>query len=151
MHNQTFRDLNTSQTALSKHIWDLRSQGIEAVVTWKIIDRGRPFSPVHGVCQLCNKEKFYILFRPDVAELNSRSETFSACRHIKPALLIKKPRKSKKKSPGSWTIIWKYVFILSQSIINFWSLRIAVWHETLSSNKDYDSLTQSDFTNVICL
>ena len=101
VHRQNFKDLTTSQTSLSKHIWDLKSKNIEPTITWKIIDRGRPFSPTHGVCQLCNKEKFYILFKPEMAELNSKSETFSACRHVKSALLIKKIRKSSKKSPGN--------------------------------------------------
>ena len=101
VHTQNFKDLTTSQTSLSKHIWELKSKRIEPKITWKIIDRGRPFSPNHRVCQLCNKEKFYILFKPGMAELNSKSETFSACRHVKSALLIKKIRKSSKKSPGN--------------------------------------------------
>ena len=71
-------------------------------VTWKLIDRGKSFTPVTGVCQLCIKEAFYILFRPELAKLNSRSEIFSACFHQKPSLLIKPKRK--KRSPG---IKWK--------------------------------------------
>ena len=102
VHKQTFNDLSqdkTSRTALSKHVIKLKKKGLlDPEVTWKLIDRGKSFTPVTGVCQLCVKEAFYILFRPDLSELNSRSEIFSACFHIKPALLIK-PRR-KKNSPG---------------------------------------------------
>ena len=93
VHKQTFKDkYNTSQTALSNYIHDLNSKGIEPKVTWKMIDRGKSFSPVTGVCHLCVKEAFYILFRPELAKLNSKSEVFSACFHKKAALLIKVKR-----------------------------------------------------------
>ena len=100
-HEQTFNDLSASQTSLSKYIWELKNQGIlDYHISWKLIDRGQPFSPVRNVCQLCNKEKFYILFKPEMALLNSRNEIFNNCRHKKQALLIKKKRKTRK-SPGS--------------------------------------------------
>ena len=99
-HTQSFKDPNVNQTSLSKHIHDQKLKGIQPTVTWKIIDRGKPYSPVHGVCNLCLKEKFYITYKPEMAELNSRSEIFSHCVHKKSALLIKKDRK-KKKSPGN--------------------------------------------------
>ena len=98
VHKQTFEDENTSQTSLSKHVRKLKRQGLEPEIKWKLMDRGKSFTPVTGVCQLCVKEAFWILFRPDLAELNSKNEIFSACSHKKPALLIKPKRK--KKSPG---------------------------------------------------
>ena len=106
VHKQTFEDeFGTSQTALSRHIHKLKKKGFNPTwnppnpdVTWKLIDRGKSFTPVTGVCQLCIKEAFYILFRPELAKLNSRSEIFSACFHQKPSLLIKPKRK--KRSPG---------------------------------------------------
>ena len=70
----------------------IQGEGIEPKVTWKMIDRGKSFSPVTGVCHLCVKEAFYILFRPELAKLNSKSEVFSACFHKKAALLIKVKR-----------------------------------------------------------
>ena len=103
VHHQSFRDPEVNQTSLSKHIWKLRSQGIEPEVTWKLIDRGKPYSPDHNVSQLCIKERFYIIFRPEMATINSRKEIFNSCIHKKSALLIKIERKSrkKKKSPGN--------------------------------------------------
>ena len=105
-HRQTFSDLKVTQTSLSNHIWELKSKGLDPVntgaISWKMIDRGRPFSPVSGVCQLCLKEKFYILHHPEMATLNKRSELFSACVHKKLFLMIKKPRgRPPKKSPGN--------------------------------------------------
>ena len=99
-HTDSFkhREKQNIQTSLSKYVWELRDQGVEPKITWKIIDRGKPFSPTTGVCQLCTKEKFYIMYRQEMAQLNSKSEIFNHCRHIKPALLFKPP---KKKSPGS--------------------------------------------------
>ena len=108
VHIQTFNNMAVTQTSLSRHIWESKSKGIdpvtEGLVSWKMIDRGRPFSPINGVCQLCLKEKFYILHYPEMANLNKRSETFSACMHKKSFLLIKKKRgRPPKKSPGSWS------------------------------------------------
>ena len=101
VHEQTFKDPATSQTSLSKFVRKLKGEGKNHQITWKLIDRGKPFSPISGVCQLCLKEKFYILYKPEMATLNSRNEIFNSCSHKKSTLLIKKPRGRKKKSPGS--------------------------------------------------
>ena len=104
VHKNSFKDPEANQTSLSKHIWDLKKKNIDYTVTWKLIDRARPFSPVTGVCGLCIKEKFYIMFRPSMANLNSRSEIYANCRHKHSVLLIKRERKSKsknKRTPGS--------------------------------------------------
>ena len=100
VHTDSFkhRHKQNIQTSLSKYVWELKDQGIQPKITWKIIDRGKPFSPITGTCQLCTKEKLYIMYRQDLAELNSKSEIFNHCRHIKSALLFKPTRK---KSPGS--------------------------------------------------
>ena len=60
--------------------------------------------PIYGICILCNREIFYILFHPELSDLNSRSEFYSHCRHIKSKLLIKKERK--KTGPGQ--LPWEY-------------------------------------------
>ena len=99
-HKQSFINPNSNQTSLSKHILEIKAKGIEPTVSWKLVDRGKIFSPVTGVCQLCTKEAFYIIFKPEMAELNSRSELFSSCRHKKSTLLFK-PTSRKSKSPGT--------------------------------------------------
>ena len=81
IHEQSFKNENLNQTSLSKFIWDLKRKNVRYEVTWKILDRGQPFSPISGNCVLCLKEKFYILFKPTSADLNCRDEAFSNCRH----------------------------------------------------------------------
>ena len=91
-HTFSFNNRDINQTAL-RH---------EPKISWKIVDRGKKFSPVNGMCQLCITEAYYINFHPEMAQLNSKSEICSSCRHKKPALLIKpKKRGRKRKSPGT--------------------------------------------------
>ena len=87
-HRESFnkRSPETS-TTLSSYIWQLKDRGEDYSVNWSIIDKGAPFNPATRVCGLCNKEKYYIIFEPDGASLNKRSELFSTCRHRKQKLL----------------------------------------------------------------
>ena len=71
-------------------------KGIQHTITWKLIDRGKPYSPVHGVCNLCLKEKFYITYKPEMAEINRRSEIFNHSVHKKSVSMIKKEKKNKR-------------------------------------------------------
>ena len=75
-HKQSFTNPDVNQTSLSKHVLELKSRGLEPSVSWKLADRGKVFSPVTGNCQLCTKEAYYIIFKPEMAELNSRREIF---------------------------------------------------------------------------
>jgi hypothetical protein len=95
VHTQTFNDQTVSQTSLSKHIWDLKKKNIEYTLSWRLVDRAKPFSPVTGTCALCTREKFYIMFRPSQADLNGRNEMYNNCRHKQAKLLIQKERKRK--------------------------------------------------------
>ena len=76
-------------TTLSQHIWNLKEKNINYNLTWKIIDRAQPFSPISGVCNLCTLEKYYILFKPGTGTLNKREELFNYCMHKKRLLLDK--------------------------------------------------------------
>ena len=107
VHRDSFRNphkLNI-QTSLSKHIHEIEPENIEHFIehniSWKLIDRGKTFSPVSGVCQLCTREAYHIIFKPETANLNEKSEIFSACRHKKSMLLFPPERKNKTKSPGT--------------------------------------------------
>ena len=101
VHKKSFENPDYCQTTLSKYIHDLKSKGIETKITWKILDRAKSYSPVTDVCHLCNKEAYYIIFEPHLAQLNKRSELFSTCMHKKPNLLFKPKRGRPKKSPGT--------------------------------------------------
>ena len=88
-----------NQTSLSKHVKKLKDKNTDYELSWKLVAKAKPFSPVSGTCNLCIKEKFYIFFKPEMATLNDRNEIYSNCRHKKPILIVKKKRK--KKSPGT--------------------------------------------------
>ena len=70
-----------NKTTLSTHVWKLKDKGENYDMAWEIVDRAPDFNPTNRKCRLCLKEKFYIIFQPDGATLNSRSELFSTCRH----------------------------------------------------------------------
>ena len=79
-------------STLSRFIWDnLKGPNnlhkLPYSIKWDYIKRGNLFNPLTGVCRLCNWEKFFILFRPEGASLNQRSEFFSHCKHKEPQLL----------------------------------------------------------------
>ena len=74
-------------TTLSSHIWNLKDKNENFEIGWSIIDRASAFNPVTRKCRLCIKEKYYIIFQPDGASLNERSELYSVCRHRTKELL----------------------------------------------------------------
>ena len=59
----------------------LKNQKIEHTVDWRIIARSKAYNPTNDQCRLCNKEKYFIMFSPEGASLNARSEFYSSCRH----------------------------------------------------------------------
>ena len=68
-------------------------------VSWEPLKTNIPdFNPITNTCKMCLNEKFQILFKPDSATLNSRSEILSACRHKRSLLLVPPDPKSK----GGW-------------------------------------------------
>ena len=89
-HNETFnkRKLN-NKSKLSKYIWFLKDNGVQCTLKWKVVDRAKSFNPVTGVCRLCLMEKYYILFHPEGATLNSRDEIYGFCKHKSKFLLSK--------------------------------------------------------------
>ena len=88
-HKSSFTNPNKKgKTKLSTHSESsIKAKGSTFDDKWKVIDRGAPFTPVTGRCNLCTKEKFYILRKPEMASLNSRQEVGNHCRHIAMSLL----------------------------------------------------------------
>ena len=87
-HNKSFNNEKyKGETILSTHIWELKARNSTYNISWKVIDRGSPYTPVTGQCNLCTKEKFYILRKPELASLNSREEVGVHCRHIAMSLI----------------------------------------------------------------
>ena len=83
-------DNHKSGTRLSRHCGQLAANGIPYNITWRILKETKTaFNPSTGFCMLCSMEKFLIMFKPEDASLNLRSEFFSHCRHKERHLLSK--------------------------------------------------------------
>ena len=83
-------DNHKSGTRLSRHCGQLVARRIPYTITWKILKETKTnFNPTTGFCMLCANEKFLIMFKPEDATLNLRSEFFSHCRHKERHLLRK--------------------------------------------------------------
>ena len=53
---------NRTKSRLSQHIWELKDQGLEFDMTWKMLYKSPPFNPVARKCMLCLKEIFVIMY-----------------------------------------------------------------------------------------
>jgi hypothetical protein len=81
-HTSTFRnESKRHSTELSSYIWRLKDQDTNFTIKWKIIRQARACKSGTGICGLCLTEKYYIMYKPDMATLNSRNELVSTCRH----------------------------------------------------------------------
>ena len=87
-HKQSFEKRKLEDyTELSKHIWKLRDQSTDHAISWKILAQAQPYNPILKKCRLCLMEKYFIIFKPDGASLNSRTEFTSKCRHASKFLI----------------------------------------------------------------
>merc|ERR1711911_9380 len=94
-HHTTFNNpAYRSETALADYIWGLQcpdrcyergedecEHSIDFEITWKILARAPGYNPITGMCRLCLKESFFILFHPETASLNKRTEIYQGCKH----------------------------------------------------------------------
>ena len=86
-HTADFNNQNRKRTYLSKFIWKLKRGNIHYEISWKLLQKCPSFNPSTKTCKLCLQEKYLIMFRPEGATLNRRSEFFATCRHrLKPLL-----------------------------------------------------------------
>ena len=88
-HLSDIRHPDKSGTCLSIHIHKLIGEGVGYTLTWEILKRSAPWNPATNICKLCILEKHHILFHPEDASLNQRSEFFTVCRHKEKHLLVK--------------------------------------------------------------
>ena len=68
-------------TELSKHLWQLKDQKKDFAISWKIVAKAKSYSNLTKRCNLCNTEKFYVLYKPDMATLNKCNELVSTSRY----------------------------------------------------------------------
>ena len=88
-HESNCRHKDQPGTRLSTHVWQLKDRGAPYTVNWQILSRASSFNPTTGMCRLCLKEKYLIMFAPVTASLNKRSEVYASCRHRVSKLLSK--------------------------------------------------------------
>ena len=74
-------------TQLSKHIWNLKDQNTEYQIRWKQVKQAKSCTNTSKKCNLCLREKYYIICEQETATLNKRNELMSECRHSKKILL----------------------------------------------------------------
>ena len=81
-HKNSFKyEDKRKDTKLSDHIWDLKLENCDFELSWRIVSKANSYSPSSKICNLCNREIYYILYKPEMANLNKRNELMSACRH----------------------------------------------------------------------
>ena len=86
-HRADMRDRKRNGTSLSNYIWTLKNSNTPYDLKWKLIAKRPSFNPTTKTCQLCLQEKYCIIFKPEGASLNDRTEIFATCRHrLKPLL-----------------------------------------------------------------
>ena len=87
-HNSSFRNVDRrNETTLSEHIWGLKDQDQDYILTWKILEKTHAFNPITLQCKLCLSEIYHIIMNPNQASLNRRLEVWNFCRHRKKYLL----------------------------------------------------------------
>ena len=61
-HQGDFRDRDRkTSTELSSYIWELKKQSLNFDISWEIVRRANPFSPITRRCDLCIAEKMEIV------------------------------------------------------------------------------------------
>ena len=83
-HKQNFKNpamKHRTATSLSKHIWSLKDESIDYSISFKQIARATAYNPVTRACRLCLKEKYCIMFKPEGATINQKSEFYTICMH----------------------------------------------------------------------
>ena len=87
-HTASFRHAkHRNSTELSKYIWTLKDNNINFFISWRILSSSLPYKSSNKRCNLCLKEKFLIICRPELSSLNKQNELVSSCRHRNKALL----------------------------------------------------------------
>ena len=91
-HRSNFKTRNPkNSTCLSKHVMQLQDQNVGFTISWKIVSSATPFNHVTNECKLCVREKYFIIFKPEMATLNDRNEIAGPCLH-KHGQLLKKSK-----------------------------------------------------------
>lgn len=59
-----------NDTELSKHLWQLKYQKKDFAISWNVLAKAKSYGNLTKRCNLCNIEKFYILYKHGNAQQN---------------------------------------------------------------------------------
>ena len=80
--NSQIRDRHLPSTALSSYIRQLKDNGYHNFkIKWMLLSKANPYTSATKICNLCNKEKYYLIYRRDTYTLNKQEELIRKCRH----------------------------------------------------------------------
>ena len=80
-HKSSFKNKETMQTALSRHVWD-QEMGETPNLEWRVVTTAPPYQVGGRSCSLCLTEKLHILRNANnPCFLNKRTEIAQRCRH----------------------------------------------------------------------
>ena len=72
-HTASFRHTkHRNSTELSKHVWSLKDNNIDYSISWRIISSSSSYNSSSKRCNLCLKEKFLIISRPNLSKETKR-------------------------------------------------------------------------------
>ena len=66
-----------NETRLSLHIWELKDRGVAHDTSWRLLDRATTYNPATKKCNLCIREKYFIMYQNKSSTLNKRSEVYN--------------------------------------------------------------------------
>ena len=69
-----------TKTELSNHVWELKDKNINFELKWKILSRAAPYKNGGSNCNLCLKEKMFIL-KADRTKVLNNLDLILKCRH----------------------------------------------------------------------
>ena len=96
-HTYSFNHEEASGTKLSSHIWHLKNNERNFVMSWKILRTIKAGRSPTGTCTTCNMEKLEIALANKRDLLNERNELCSMCPHFKGQSFGLLPKRKKKK------------------------------------------------------
>ena len=86
-HTASFQHTkHRNSTKLSKHIWTLKENNIDHFILWHILSSRSPYNSASKRCNLCLKEKLFIIHQPELSSLNKPNKHVSSCHHRNKAL-----------------------------------------------------------------
>ena len=80
-HRSSINNEGYHRNSFSSHVWDLKRRRVNFELKWRIIAKGKPYSPSTKLCDLCIKEIYYIMFEKNMATLNKGNEFFGSFPH----------------------------------------------------------------------